>query len=43
VGVYRNIGWKFDTWYDVGWWQLELAPAGGPPHELQPPPEHPAT
>jgi phosphinothricin acetyltransferase len=33
VGVYRNIGWKFGAWYDVGWWQLEL---GGedPPDEL---------
>jgi L-amino acid N-acyltransferase YncA len=38
VGVYRNIGWKFDTWYDVGWWQLELSPAGGEPQELSPPP-----
>ena len=24
VGVFRNIGFKFDTWYDVGWWQLDL-------------------
>jgi L-amino acid N-acyltransferase YncA len=33
VGVYREIGWK-DGWSDVGWWQLELAPAGeGPPPE----------
>lgn len=27
VGVYRRIGWKAGTWRDVGWWQLELAPA----------------
>ena len=24
VGVYRRIGFKFDNWWDVGWWQLEL-------------------
>jgi L-amino acid N-acyltransferase YncA len=34
VGVYRRIGWKADAWHDVGWWQLELVPAG-----TEPPPE----
>ncbi len=29
VGVYRRIGFKRGQWHDVGWWQLELAPAGG--------------
>ena len=24
VGVYRNIGWKFGAWHDVGWWQRLL-------------------
>ena len=24
VGVFKNIGFKFDTWYDVGWYQLDL-------------------
>jgi L-amino acid N-acyltransferase YncA len=34
VGVYKRIGWKAGAWRDVGWWQLELAPAGeGPPSE----------
>ncbi|HVD86302.1 MAG TPA: GNAT family N-acetyltransferase [Solirubrobacterales bacterium] len=38
VGVYREIGWKLGGWHDVGWWQLELAPAGeGPPPEPRPP------
>ena len=23
VGVFRNIGFKFDRWWDVGWWQLD--------------------
>jgi phosphinothricin acetyltransferase len=27
VGIYRRIGWKAGAWHDVGWWQLELAPA----------------
>lgn len=34
VGVNREIGWKHGSWHDVGWYQLELAPAGeGPPAE----------
>lgn len=33
VGVNREIGWKQGAWRDVGWYQLELAPApeGAPP------------
>lgn len=39
VGVYRRIGWKLGAWHDVGWWQLELAPAvrEDPPPEPGPP------
>lgn len=38
VGVYREIGWKQGGWHDVGWWQLELAPApAGAPTEPLPP------
>ena len=34
VGVNREIGWKDGAWRDVGWFQLELAPApDGPPPE----------
>ena len=34
VGVNREIGWKDGAWRDVGWYQMELAPAGeGPPPE----------
>jgi phosphinothricin acetyltransferase len=34
VGVNREIGWKQGAWRDVGWYQLELVPAGeGPPPE----------
>jgi L-amino acid N-acyltransferase YncA len=34
VGINREIGWKEGAWRDVGWYQLELAPAAdGPPAE----------
>jgi L-amino acid N-acyltransferase YncA len=34
VGINREIGWKQGAWHDVGWYQLELTPAGeGPPPE----------
>lgn len=34
IGVTREIGWKQGAWRDVGWYQLELAPAAeGPPPE----------
>ncbi len=26
VGVYERVGFKFDAWLDVGWWQLALQP-----------------
>ena len=25
VGVYRRLGFKLGAWWDVGWWQLDLA------------------
>jgi phosphinothricin acetyltransferase len=38
VGTYGRIGWKDGAWRDVGWWQLELMPAGPePPAEPLPP------
>jgi L-amino acid N-acyltransferase YncA len=33
VGIYRNIGFKFGAWHDVGWWQRQLLPP------VQTPPE----
>jgi phosphinothricin acetyltransferase len=35
VGVYRNIGFKFGAWHDVGWWQraLRRSTSGQPPAE----------
>lgn len=26
VGIYRNVGYKFGAWHDVGWWSLVLRP-----------------
>lgn len=30
VGVFHQIGRKFDRWYDVGFWELDLTKAGAP-------------
>jgi L-amino acid N-acyltransferase YncA len=39
IGVYKGIGFKAGGWRDVGWWQLDLAPAvDGTPVEPGPPP-----
>ena len=26
VGVYREVGYKFGRWWDVGWWGMDLQP-----------------
>jgi L-amino acid N-acyltransferase YncA len=38
VGVYRQIGWKFDAWHDVAWYQRPLDPdaPGGPAEPTAP-------
>ncbi|HEX8624445.1 MAG TPA: arsinothricin resistance N-acetyltransferase ArsN1 family B [Allosphingosinicella sp.] len=33
AGTYRQVGWKFGAWHDVGLWQRGLARAGTPPDE----------
>jgi phosphinothricin acetyltransferase len=38
AGTYRQVGWKFETWHDVGLWQKPLARAGTPLEEPVPPP-----
>lgn len=35
VGVYRSVGYKLGTWWDVAWWQRPLPPVGSTP----PPPK----
>jgi phosphinothricin acetyltransferase len=39
VGVYRNIAYKFGSWWSVGWWQktLQARPDNEPPPEVGPP------
>ena len=37
VGVYRQVGYKFGRWHDVGWWQLALVdPLPAEPAEPRP-------
>ncbi len=26
LGLYHRVGYKFGTWHDVGWWELDLNP-----------------
>jgi phosphinothricin acetyltransferase len=33
IGIYRNIGWKLDSWHDVAWSQRPLAKLPDPPQE----------
>lgn len=30
IGVYRQVGYKFGAWHDVGWWQRALRPPAVP-------------
>ncbi len=36
VGVYRQVGFKFGAWHDVGWWQLALQPKPADPRPIRP-------
>ena len=36
AGTYRQVGWKFGAWHDVGLWQRALARPGTPPTEPRP-------
>jgi len=33
LGTYGGVGYKLGAWHDVGWWQLRLSDAPGPPEE----------
>jgi L-amino acid N-acyltransferase YncA len=33
LGVYREVGFKFGAWRDVGWWRLALAEGDASPSE----------
>jgi phosphinothricin acetyltransferase len=36
IGVYREVGFKFGAWRDVGWWGLALSPTSHVPSEPLP-------
>jgi phosphinothricin acetyltransferase len=36
VGTYRQVGYKFGAWHDVGWWQLALHARSADPAEPAP-------
>lgn len=36
VATYRRVGWKFNAWHDVGYWQLTLSDAPRPPQAILP-------
>ena len=35
AGVLRGVGWKFDAWHDVAYWQLVLGESA-PPAGIRP-------
>jgi phosphinothricin acetyltransferase len=34
IGVYEAVGFKLESWHDVGWWQLRLGDPDSPPPQL---------
>ncbi len=36
AAIFRGVGYKFDKWLDVGWWQLDLQPEHPNPPEPRP-------
>lgn len=36
TGLYKNVGYKFERWHDVSWWQLPLRPLVDIPDEPTP-------
>lgn len=38
LGQFPRVGWKMGRWWDVGFWQKELAPPGTPATPIRPPP-----
>ncbi len=36
VALYKNAGYKFGAWEDVGWWQMPLRPCTGEPETFIP-------
>lgn len=36
VAMFESIGWKFEQWHDVGYWQLILCDDFAPPQRIRP-------
>jgi len=36
LGIYKDVGFKFGQWRDVGWWRLALSNSPEPPQEPRP-------
>jgi phosphinothricin acetyltransferase len=36
VGLFERVGWKFDQWHDVSYWQCNLRDDRMPPSPIQP-------
>lgn len=34
--TFHCMGWKFDRWHDVGYWELQLQPLGEAPRPIRP-------
>lgn len=35
VGIYHNAGYKFNSWYDVQWFEYKIAEVQNPPEKLK--------
>ncbi len=35
-GTFHRAGWKMGAWHDVGYWELQLQPAGAAPAPIRP-------
>ncbi|MHC4220358.1 MAG: GNAT family N-acetyltransferase [Planctomycetota bacterium] len=36
VALLEQVGWKFDAWHDVGYWELKLHDEASPPGDIRP-------
>lgn len=35
VGIYKHVGFKFDQWHDVGWWEMRIGKDDESPEPLK--------
>ena len=36
IGAFARVGWKFDRWHDVSYWEMLLGDANAPPGRIRP-------